>query len=504
MVFKNLHIVQLKLYSFLWVFVLLIFAVPAIASDADFTPNLQKAYAEIFKLRIHTGRELIARESPKNPFRVYVENYADMVELLNSEDQTAYDKLAGKEDERLTIIENIDKKSPYNRFLRAELKIHWALLKIRFGYEVKAAWSIIQAYRLLEENQKLFPKFVPNLKSLGCLHVLVGSIPENQKWVTGILGLKGNIQQGLKELQIASNDKIWGLEANFCEFFIQAYILPYNDAVNEALLQAVENHEDNLNLNFLATAISLKGGRTEQAASLMRKSPYDASYLYCPVFELYKGDVYLFKSHYPQAVVAYQNYIRNFKGKTFLKDTYYKLFLCTWLGGDEKKSVAYIQKIPTVGSTVAESDKAAQKFYENYSKTNTLPHKSLVLIRLAFDAGYYEKAFDATENLSENSFSQPKDKADFNYRLARVYHKTAQSDKAIAYYNRAIALSDKYKEAQWHFGASSALQLGYIYQEKNQKTKARSYFEKALAYKRHEYKTSIDNKARAALTAMGF
>jgi len=504
LVFKNLHIAKLSLYSFLGVHLSFIFAVPAIASDADFTPNLQKAYAEIFKLRLQAGRELTARESPKNPFKVYVENYADMVELLNSEDQTAYDKLAGKEDERLTIIENTDKKSPYNRFLRAELKIHWALLKIRFGQEVKAAWSIIQAYRLLEENQKLFPKFVPNLKSLGCLHVLVGSIPENQKWITGILGLKGNIQQGLKELELASHDKTWGLEASFCEFFIQAYILPYNDTVNEALLQAVENHEDNLNLNFLATAISLKGGRTEQAASLIRKSPYDASYLYCPVFELYKGEIHLFKSHYPQATVAYQNYIKNFKGKTFLKDTYYKLFLCAWLGGDEKKGIAYIQKIPTVGSTVAESDKAAQKFYENYAKTNTLPHKSLVRIRLAFDAGYYEKAFDEAENLSENSFNQPKDKADFNYRLARVYHKTAQPDKAIAYYDRSIALSDQYKEGQWHFGASSALQLGYIFQEKNQRAKARSYFEKALAYKRHEYKTSIDNKARAALTAMGF
>lgn len=501
---RNLHIASFSPGSIFRVILLLILTVPAFANDADFTPNLQKAYAEIFKLRVQTGRELIAREKPDNPFRIYAENYADMVELLNSEDEVAYEKLTDKESERLDLIEKTDKNSPYNRFLRAELKIHWALLKIRFGHEVKAAWNIIQAYRLLEENQKLFPKFTPNLKSIGCLHILVGSIPENQKWVTNFLGLKGNIQQGLRELALASHDKTWGLEASLCQFFIQAYILQYNDKVNEELLQIVEAHEDNLNLNFLATAISLKVGQMEQAIQLLRKSPYNASYLYFPVFELYKGEINLFKSNYPQASSAYLTYIRNFKGKTFLKDTYYKLFLCSWLEGDEKKGLVYMNKIPTVGSTIAESDKAAQKFYENYVKTNALPNKSLIRIRLAFDAGYYDKALNEAENLSETHFTSPKDKADFNYRLARVYHKTEQLEKAIAYYERAIVLTDKYKDAQWHFGASAALQLGYIYQEKNQKLKAKSEFEKAISYKRHEYKTSIDNKARAALTAMNF
>lgn len=501
---KNRHIAQLPFFSICRVVLLFALSLPAFAFEIEFTPNLQKAYAEIFKLKVQTGRELLVKENPKNPFRVYTENYADMVELLNSEDEEAYERIVNKEDERLDLIEKTDKKSPYNRFLRAELKIHWALLKIRFGHEVKAAWNIIQAYRLLEENQKLFPKFLPNLKSIGCLHILVGSIPENQKWVTNFLGLKGNIQQGLKELESASHDKIWGLEASFCQFFIQAYILPYNEQVNEALLQTVEEHEDNLNLNFLATAISLKGGRTEQATSLIRKSPYNTSYLYFPVFELYKGEISLFKGNYQQASIAYLTYIRNFKGKAFLKDTYYKLFLCNWLAGEEKKSLAYIQKIPTVGSTIAESDKAAQKFYENYSKTNTLPNKSLIKVRIAFDAGYYDKALKEAETLSENTFASPKDKADFNYRIARVYHKTEQLEKAIAYYERAILLTDKNKEAQWHFGASAALQLGYIYLEKNQKLKATSEFEKAISYKRHEYKTSIDNKARAALTAMGF
>ena len=481
---------------------MLILYSPVFANDFDFTPNLQKAYADIFKLKLQSGKELILKENPANPFRIYLDNYTDMVELLNSENEAAYERILNKEDTRLEAIEKLDKKSPYNRFLRAELKIHWALLKIRFGHEVKAAWNIIQAYRLLEENQQLFPSFLPNLKSIGCLHILVGSIPENQKWVTNFLGLKGNIQQGLNELEQASKDKNWGLEASFCQHFIQAYVLKYAEKYNTELLKAVELHEDNLNLNLLATAISLKDNRTEQANQLVKKNPYDASYLYFPIAELYKGEISLFKGNYAQANTAYLSYLKNFKGKTFLKDTYYKLFLANWLNADEKKAILYLNKIPSVGGTIAESDKAAQKFYENYTKTKALPPPSLIKIRLAFDGGYYDQALEEAKGLSENTFTSVKDKADYNYRLARVYHKTNQLEQAIHFYERAIVLNAQQEGAQWHFGASSSLQLGYIYQAKNQKQKARRYFEQAIAYKKHEYKTSIDNKARAALTIM--
>ncbi|WP_337044590.1 tetratricopeptide repeat protein [Emticicia sp. 17c] len=486
------------------IFIGTLLILPVSAWAYDFTPDLQKAYSEIFKLRIQAGKDLLAKENPQNPFRVYVENYADMIEVLNSEDETAYEKLVSKEDQRLEAIEQTDRKSPYNRFLRAEIKLHWALLKIRFGHEIKAAWNVIQAYRLLEENQKLFPHFLPNFKSMGCLHILIGSIPENQQWVSNFLGLKGNIQEGLKELEIASTDKVWGLEANFCLLFIQAYILQYTDKANTQLLHAVEDHPDNLNLNFLATAISLKTGRTDQAIQLLKKSPYNNSYLYFPVFELYKAEVNLYKSNYKQATSAYLNYLKNFKGKTFVKDTYYKLFLCSWFEGDEKRGISYINKIPTAGSTIAEADKAAQKFYENYARTNTLPNQALIKMRLAFDAGYYNEAREKAESLSENSFSTTKDKAEFNYRVARIYHKMSDTAKAIQAYQKAIVLTDAHKDAQWHFGASAALQLGYIFQEQNQRLKARTYFEKAISYKKHEYKTSIDNKARAALTAMKF
>jgi uncharacterized protein HemY len=53
----------------------------------------------------------------------------------------------------------------------------------------------------------------------------------------------------------------------------------------------------------------------------------------------------------------------------------------------------------------------------------------------------------------------------------------------------------------WYFAPNAALQLGYIAQSEKDYANAKKFFEKAMSYKRHEYKSSIDTKAKAALKA---
>ncbi|MEX1238151.1 MAG: tetratricopeptide repeat protein, partial [Cyclobacteriaceae bacterium] len=55
----------------------------------------------------------------------------------------------------------------------------------------------------------------------------------------------------------------------------------------------------------------------------------------------------------------------------------------------------------------------------------------------------------------------------------------------------------------WYFAPNACLQLGYIFQSQNRMTEAEEYFRQALSYRRHEYKNSIDSKARAALAQLG-
>ncbi len=183
---------------FLTVLFILSSAVMGLAQDFDFNANLQNAYNELTKLRLAHAKQLSSKESPNNGYKIWVDCLADAVNVYASESETEYEKLVDKVDDALDVIEDLDTKAPQQRQLRAEIKFYLALVQMKLGHETKAGMTVMSAYKLLEENKKLFPNYSANTKILGVIHVLIGSVPENYRWITRMLGLKGNIDQGIR------------------------------------------------------------------------------------------------------------------------------------------------------------------------------------------------------------------------------------------------------------------------------------------------------------------
>ncbi|GAB3998235.1 hypothetical protein GCM10028807_45360 [Spirosoma daeguense] len=483
------------------VFLFVIFVLPIIAKAQDFnwTSGLKNAYSDLQKLKIQAAQQTLSREKSDNGVRVFLDNYVDMLTLVTSDDDRAFANLSSREDTRLDALKELDDTSPWKRVLQAEVRLHWAFVKLKFGKEVSASWDVIRAYKLLTDNQKRFPDFLPTYKSLGTLHVMIGSVPDNYTWVARLLGLQGSVSQGQQELLRAQKDATFGLESQLIDLMVRAYVLKFTDADGQTLRQLIQENSDNLLLHFFGATIEQKNGHGEQALAYLSKRPVGNTYQTLPIVENILGDIYLQKGEYVTAIAHFQQFISNYKGRNFLKDTYYKLFLCHWLANQsDAETRPFLQKVLSNGRTTVESDKAAQKFAESYLKRGVSPNqKVLMRARLASDGGFTDSALAYLRPYTEAKFAETVEKAEYNYRLGRIYQRRNDSTAAIPYLSRALALSEP---DQLSFGATSALQLGYIYQQKNDRTRARSYFQKALSFKNHEYKNSVDNKARAALS----
>jgi len=89
--------------------------------------------------------------------------------------------------------------------------------------------------------------------------------------------------------------------------------------------------------------------------------------------------------------------------------------------------------------------------------------------------------------------------AEYYYRKARIYHGLNQPAQALKNYEATIATT---ANEPLYFAPHAALQSGYIYQQQKQYAKARAYYQKALNYKNHAYKNSIQAKAKLALTTL--
>ena len=123
----------------------------------------------------------------------------------------------------------------------------------------------------------------------------------------------------------------------------------------------------------------------------------------------------------------------------------------------------------------------------------------LLRLRYAIDGGYYDRAHTIIEQDENHKFDDKKDNVEFDYRKARFYHKTNKIAMAIAFYKITVNATAK---EEWYFGPNAALQLGYIYKNQDELEMAKKYFKIAMSYKSHEYKNSIDNKAKSALATL--
>ena len=476
------------------------------AQDFVWTPGLQSAYTDLQKLKIQSAQQRMAREPAANGVRIFLDDYADMLLLVTSDDDRLFSAKSELESDRLDALKRLPETSPWQRVLMAEIRLHWAFTKLKFGKEVSASWDVIRAYKLLSENQQRFPDFLPTYKSLGTLHIMVGSVPESYVWVAKLLGMRGSIRQGQQELLRAQRDPTFGQEAQLIGLMVRAYVLKFSDADSQMLTRLVSQNPDNLLLHFFGATIEQKNGHGEQALAYLASRPTGTGYQPLPIIENILGDIYVQKGEYAVATSHFNQFLRVYEGQNFLKDTYYKLFLCHWLASGsnailaDDRSRVLLQKVVVVGRTTVESDKAAQKFAESsLRKSPTTGQKVLMQARLASDGGFTNEALAYLRPYSEASFSVTAEKAEYNYRMGRIYQHRDNPDLAIPYLTRALALSEP---DQLSFGATAALQLGYIYQQKNDRTHARSFFQKALSFKHHEYKNSVDNKARAALSQL--
>ena len=506
--YKMLKISWIKIYfGFVFLIPSLLFA-----SDYNFNKNCKQAYREIINLNFIQAKALIADEKIKNPDNLiiqYLNNTLDFLCIIISEDRDVFNTLKSNQDQRITLLENGNTNSPYYRYCLAEVYLQWAATRIIFNEYVAAAYEINKAYRLLKKNQEEFPSFVPNLKSLGLLNALIGSIPNNFKWATKIIGVDGTLDQGINQLAIVlrtslQNDEFSYLNAEAL-FFLAYVSLNLNNDRNDVLtlIKFIESNEDIKELvktsalvNFGVSNLYLKTKlNTDKGISILTdflpcKNCFNFSYRY------FANGLARLNRLDKNANIYFNKFLKDYKGQNYIKAAYQKLAWCCLINSDTLGYKNNMIKVKHLGNLFSDDDK--QAFSE--AESNIVPNVVLLKARLLFDGGYYQKALDLFKGMTpEKTFKSKKDILEYYYRTARIYHE--KGDTVFAKVNYLLTIKMGENEV-YYFAANACLQLGIIYECQNKKDLAKVYFNKAMNLKNTEYQNSINQKAKAGLSRL--
>lgn len=419
---------------------------------------------------------------------VYLKSLKSTLNLILLENPKSLDLYEDAFDLQIKYLDDIPDSDPNKLFLLAELRLKYALALFKYGHELEAAWNFRLAHKHVERNLKLFPEFMANYKTSGAINIILGSIPEKHQWLLTLVGLKGSIENGNDQLdKLINSNSVFRHEAIMIKSLLQTYVLNQTQ-------QAVESFEDRIKLEgpliqLQNMVLYLKNSNGIKALDIFETSPQNDILTYTYYLA---GDAYIQKANYQKAEQQYLKFLNLHHGTSNRKDAMYKIWLCHYLSGDQDH-MNYRDSARLEIVSKSEADKYADKMLSD----NQLPNRDIMKLRLATDGGYFNLA-DSIISKQPSRLST-RDTVEYDYRLARLYHKKGDIATCINLYKSVLNHSNN---ENWYFAPNSALMLGYIYKEKNELDLARFYLKKAMHFKHHEYKNSIDAKAEAALNTI--
>lgn len=469
----------------------------------DFSAEAREAYDLATQLRLTEAKAKVAQikiTDPDNLTAYYIENYIDFFTIFINEDKKEFQRLEKAKDQRIKKIKEGDSSSPYHLFMQAEIKLQWALVRLKFEEYVTALFEIKSAYKLLEKNQKRFPDFVANKKSLAIMHAMIGTVPDNYRWGVKLLsGMDGTIAQGQRELEEVidygkKQDFIFEQEAVVLYAFLMLHLNNKSTDAWNIISNSNLDHKTSPLAAFALANLAMRTGRNGEAIKILSERPTDSNYHSFHYLDYMMGVAKL-RQLDDDAAVYLKQYASNFKGQNYIKEAYQKLAWDAVLKNDTKAYHRYMKDCQQYGHAFVESDKNALK----EAKEGLIPNTTLLKARLLFDGGYYQRAYDLLKEKSYADFKDLKSQLEFNYRLGRVTHQLRLTEEAIHYYNITI---DKGRKQSYYFACNAALQLGKLYESLKDYGMAKQNFKKCLGIYPEEYQSGLHQQAKAGLNRL--
>ncbi|HEY6899973.1 MAG TPA: tetratricopeptide repeat protein [Puia sp.] len=465
----------------------------------DFNANCKQAYQSIIQLRLEEGARLLQAEKIKDPGNLipyFLDNYIDFFQLFFNEDPAYYQACKNRLDERIELMSQGPESSPFHLFTRSVIHFQWAAIRIKFGSNWDAGWEFRRSFLQSKECEKKFTGFGPARMLSGAMQVVAGTIPDGYKWLSGLLGIKGTVAGGMRQLEgfLGEGDpwsELFHDEAVFYYLYLQFYIQNRHEEVFQYIRQNRLDVKNNHLYTYLYANLCINDHRSALAEQIIGQKNEAPGYMEMPVWDLEMG--YARLNHLePEAALYLERYVRKFKGRFYVKDALEKLGWAYYLRGDQRKADSFRLLVLRKGGAESDADRQALK----NARSGKWPARKLLESRLLSDGGYFTEALQLLQGLGSSDFSLPEEKCELAYRLGRIYDGLGRNDEAIAAYLTTIKTGENLKE---YYAARAALQTGYIYEQRGDKTMAVSFFQKCLSMKDHDFKNSLDQRAKAGI-----
>lgn len=445
--------------------------------------------------------ETAKKADPDNLIPYFLDNYIDLFTLFFHEDPSEYKAALPQREKRLTLLKQGPRGSPFYLFTQAMIYAQWGIIKLKYEENLSAMWDFRRAYLMIRDNQKKFPSFSPNKIVLGPMQALIGTIPSSYRWITNILGFTGgSVNGGLSQLALYVSDSsaegmLFHEEALFYYAYLKFYIAHKPDEVMQMIRDKHLDVVNNALYAFMTANLALNNHQTSYGLQILQHMNRGPAYLHMPVLNYEMGTLKLYHLELADAVHYLDVFTTHFKGKFYLKDAFFKLSWAYYLQGNLEEAEKCRKLVLSRGNEVVDADKVAVR----EAKKNSWPDTTILQARMLMNGGYFTEALQRLRTKKIDDYSALSDKIQYAYFLARTYDEIGQDALALSLYDATIKTGSDRPE---YYAARAALQSAFIYEKRKDTTNALRYFKKCLSMNEQEYKSTLDQRAKAGINRL--
>ncbi|MEM7367382.1 MAG: tetratricopeptide repeat protein [Bacteroidota bacterium] len=474
------------------------------SSAADLKKERAEIEGSLASFQLAAAEQLISKMSDRGYQKFYACNLL-MYKFFATQDAEYIQQVRSIWKATLATVETIPEDDPLKYVLLSELYCKRSALEFLDQNYLTSIRLARTGRVMIRRNQHRHADNVEQLKILGIMNIVLGAVPAKYQWITHSLGFKGNLQQGLKQLETAATQSsLLKLEAQLILGFVEKNIL---DRPNEALsrLQALQlEYGGNLVIDyFLATALLGMKKSNEALEILSQRNKYlEEEVFFAPFWDYQLGKAYYFKNDLRNAQRYLARFIKAYKGKLARTDAHFRLGMALTLNNSYELGQQFFKSIATGELSDLDEDAYAQfmatKFLENKPGKYVM---ALFRARNYFDGGFHEQAALELANIKDAyGILSPAQRIEFHYRQARILHAQGEVELATEQYEKCIAQPEveesKWLQAYaWFYQASISRDQGFLEQAKQQ-------YKKALEFDGYFYQSGLENRCKASLSEL--
>ncbi len=462
----------------------------------EYHPELARIQQLILDSKLIEAKKalnIFERIHPDNLFVPFLKGRALFFQAFLPDQQSAFSDV---EKEFSSIIDQIEKGSIRDRhtfICSSELYLMQAFLHMRYGNQFSAAWSGYQAFNRLEGGKERFSSDPLVQFGNGLLLTTVGSLPENYRIFTKLIGMKGSVEKGMRLMSSALRSESIQENSLFRDEFAYMYCLVRYQLLedsSELLSSFGVSVETSAFMMYMESLQLLQKGQNDKAILLLKKRVSSKEIEPYPYMDFVMGKLLLNKQD-PKAAIWFVKFLNESKGPNHRVAAY--RYLWWHYAFNNQIEAAENSKLKAL-NLPANSSSDAQAMAD---LAQDFPI-DLIRARLLFDGGYDKLAWEVLnrEGLKAQCLRSLSAKHEFHYRRGRVAFR--QNNFLSAKNEFTLAIADCAQEMNFSC-ANSHLYLAYTFGGLGETNKAEEFYTKTLNCKGFPYYEGLHQKARTGL-----